>query len=158
MRVVAAIRALNGTYTMRGCDKPIAVRFAEPKKVRNGEARNNKMFSGMPFGPHSQEPVVRTTTNLGDSMVGHNRPNAPNLAQHFSLTKQPQADSSVANQEPPQLPQMQNRKASSQQFQGEIRDFPRQLHVMQPLKQTLEQHKWYQTSGQPVFRTNNNLS
>ncbi|XP_062085482.1 uncharacterized protein LOC133791576, partial [Humulus lupulus] len=96
---------LNKTYTMRGCDKPIAVRFAEPKKIRNGEARK--------------------TTNLGDSMVGHNRPNAPHLAQHFSLTKQPQADSSVANQEPPQLSQMQNRKASSQQFQGEVRDFPR---------------------------------
>ena len=94
---------------------------------------------------------TRTTTNLGDSMVGHNRPNAPHLAQHFSLTKQPQAVSSVANHEPPQLSQMQNRKASSQQFQGEVRDFPRQLHVMQPLKQTLEQHKWSQNSGQPLF-------
>ncbi|XP_030493610.2 flowering time control protein FCA isoform X2 [Cannabis sativa] len=148
-----AIKALNGTYTMRGCDRPLAVRFAEPKKVRNGEGRNNKMFSGMPFGPHSHEPVVRTTTNLGESMLGHNRPNAPYLAQLFSLTTQPQAVSLVANQEPLQLSQMQNIKTSTQQFQGEVHDFPRQLHLIQPSKQTLEQQKLSQASGQSPLPT-----
>ncbi|XP_021770037.1 flowering time control protein FCA-like [Chenopodium quinoa] len=35
----AAISALNGTYVMKGCDCPLAVRFAEPKKPKNGELR-----------------------------------------------------------------------------------------------------------------------
>ncbi|GMH30791.1 hypothetical protein Nepgr_032634 [Nepenthes gracilis] len=36
---VAAINGLNGIYMMRGCDRPLVVRFADPKKPRNGELR-----------------------------------------------------------------------------------------------------------------------
>lgn len=36
---VAAINALNGTYVMRGCDQPLIVRFAEPKRPKTGESR-----------------------------------------------------------------------------------------------------------------------
>ncbi|KAH9610356.1 hypothetical protein KSS87_013449 [Heliosperma pusillum] len=36
---VAAINGLHGTYMMRGCDKPLVVRFADPKKPKNGDFR-----------------------------------------------------------------------------------------------------------------------
>lgn len=36
---VAAINGLDGTYVMRGCDRPLAVRFAEPKKPKTGDLR-----------------------------------------------------------------------------------------------------------------------
>ncbi|CAA6672611.1 unnamed protein product [Spirodela intermedia] len=45
----AAIDALNGKYTMRGCDQPLTVRFADPKK--GGPA-----FGGPGYGPRSQPP------------------------------------------------------------------------------------------------------
>ncbi|XP_051141681.1 flowering time control protein FCA-like isoform X2 [Andrographis paniculata] len=36
---LAAIQALHGTYVMRGCDQPLIVRFADPKKPRVGDSR-----------------------------------------------------------------------------------------------------------------------
>ncbi|KAK6120146.1 hypothetical protein DH2020_046052 [Rehmannia glutinosa] len=36
---IAAIQALHGTYVMRGCDQPLIVRFADPKKPRVGDSR-----------------------------------------------------------------------------------------------------------------------
>ncbi|KAH6811200.1 hypothetical protein C2S51_024962 [Perilla frutescens var. frutescens] len=36
---LAAIRALHGTYVMRGCEQPLIVRFADPKKPRPGDSR-----------------------------------------------------------------------------------------------------------------------
>ncbi|PIN15565.1 RNA-binding protein ELAV/HU (RRM superfamily) [Handroanthus impetiginosus] len=36
---IAAIQALHGTYVMRGCDQPLIVRFADPKKPRIGDSR-----------------------------------------------------------------------------------------------------------------------
>ncbi|XP_074267728.1 uncharacterized protein LOC141591274 isoform X2 [Silene latifolia] len=36
---MAAINGLHGTYMMRGCDKPLVVRFADPKKRKNGDFR-----------------------------------------------------------------------------------------------------------------------
>ncbi|KAL6500239.1 hypothetical protein OROHE_025605 [Orobanche hederae] len=38
---VAAIQALNGTYVMRGCDQPLIVQFAVPKKPRVGDPRTS---------------------------------------------------------------------------------------------------------------------
>ncbi|KAL6504982.1 hypothetical protein OROGR_024799 [Orobanche gracilis] len=38
---VAAIQALNGTYVMRGCDQPLRVQFAVPKKPRVGDPRTS---------------------------------------------------------------------------------------------------------------------
>ncbi|KAK3418097.1 hypothetical protein EUGRSUZ_H04064 [Eucalyptus grandis] len=43
---LAAINALNGNYTMRGCDQPLTVRFADPKRPRLGDTR------GLPLCPH----------------------------------------------------------------------------------------------------------
>ncbi|GMN52278.1 hypothetical protein TIFTF001_021415 [Ficus carica] len=103
---LAAIKALNGTYTMRvnficygymswcfwlhkGCDHPLVVRFADPKKPRPGELRSNYIFSGTNFSPPYQELAARPTSNLGDSKPGQNWPNAPHLMQPFSSTSQP---------------------------------------------------------------------
>ncbi|XP_077237958.1 flowering time control protein FCA-like isoform X2 [Tasmannia lanceolata] len=73
----AAINALNGTYVMRGCDQPLIVRFADPKRPRGGESRLGPSFGGPGFGPRSQAPPgVRPTPNLGDTLVGGNPPNA----------------------------------------------------------------------------------
>ncbi|KAJ0239948.1 putative FCA-related protein [Hirschfeldia incana] len=38
---LAAIKGLNGVFTMRGSDQPLIVRFADPKKPRLGEPRSN---------------------------------------------------------------------------------------------------------------------
>ncbi|XP_024521192.1 flowering time control protein FCA isoform X1 [Selaginella moellendorffii] len=37
----AAIAALNDVYIMRGCDQPLAVRFADPKRPKTGDSRNS---------------------------------------------------------------------------------------------------------------------
>ncbi|KAA8549064.1 hypothetical protein F0562_000748 [Nyssa sinensis] len=68
---VAAINALNGTYIMRGCDQPLVVRFADPKKPRTGETRCNSRFGGQGFGPRYQEPVVRPAPYLSEPTSGH---------------------------------------------------------------------------------------
>ncbi|KAL2485717.1 flowering time control protein-related/FCA gamma-related [Abeliophyllum distichum] len=57
---IAAITALHGRYVMRGCDQPLIVRFADPKKPRAGDSRPspylNDQFSGhMP--PNDIRPV-----------------------------------------------------------------------------------------------------
>ncbi|KAF3436563.1 hypothetical protein FNV43_RR23655 [Rhamnella rubrinervis] len=169
---LAAIKALNGTYTMRGCDHPLIVRIADPKKPKAGEARGNNIFCSTNFGPYMQEPVVRPTTNLGDSVVGHSMPNISHPIQHFS-SSQPQAVSLLANQEPQisgvnqqafpplqnppsQLPQMpihqtQNLQ-SSQSFQA-VSEMQKQLHPIQPLMQSYGQQQWSQVVGQQSPQT-----
>ncbi|RVW71591.1 Flowering time control protein FCA [Vitis vinifera] len=74
---MAAINALNGIYTMRGCDQPLTVRFADPKRPRPGESRGAPAFGGPGFGPRFQAPGVRPTMNQGDP-IGSGRipPNA----------------------------------------------------------------------------------
>ncbi|XP_022138515.1 flowering time control protein FCA isoform X2 [Momordica charantia] len=53
---LAAINALNGIYTMRGCDQPLSVRFADPKKPRSGDSRGTPAFGGPGFGSRFQAP------------------------------------------------------------------------------------------------------
>ncbi|KAL6968655.1 hypothetical protein U1Q18_034454 [Sarracenia purpurea var. burkii] len=73
---VAAMNALNGLYVMRGCEQPLIVRFAEPKRPRVGESRANCKFGGSSIGSRFQEPFVRPAPNLNDPMAGHMLPNA----------------------------------------------------------------------------------
>ncbi|KAH8959350.1 hypothetical protein BDL97_06G074200 [Sphagnum fallax] len=48
----AAINALNGLYTMPGCDQPLAVRFADPKRPKGVDARvGGPGFGGPGFSP-----------------------------------------------------------------------------------------------------------
>ncbi|KAK4848869.1 hypothetical protein QYF36_018187 [Acer negundo] len=94
---MAAIKGLNGTFMMRGCDQPLIVRIADPKKPRTGEPRGNHSFGNPSFGSNSQEPA-RLAPNLGDS-IGGCTSNASYPLPHISVNSQPQAVSHRTNQE-----------------------------------------------------------
>ncbi|KAK3029635.1 hypothetical protein RJ639_037952 [Escallonia herrerae] len=51
-----------------GCDQPLTVRFADPKRPRPGESRGGPAFGGPGFGPRFQPPGIRPTPNLGEPM------------------------------------------------------------------------------------------
>ncbi|XP_043708114.1 flowering time control protein FCA-like isoform X2 [Telopea speciosissima] len=73
----AAINGLNGIYVMRGCDQPLTVRFADPKRPRAGESRSGPTFGGPGFGPRSQGQLgVRPGPNLGELIGGRIPPDA----------------------------------------------------------------------------------
>ncbi|GKV37905.1 hypothetical protein SLEP1_g45871 [Rubroshorea leprosula] len=76
---LAAIDALNGIYPMRGCDQPLTVRFADPKRPRSGAGDSRggaPAFGGPGFGPHFQVPVPRQTPNFPDTRGDHVTSNA----------------------------------------------------------------------------------
>nr|KYP52615.1 Flowering time control protein FCA [Cajanus cajan] len=64
---LAAINGLNGTYTMRGCEQPLIVRFADPKRPRQGDSRGLS-FGGPGFGPRFDAPGTRHPSNITDPM------------------------------------------------------------------------------------------
>ncbi|KAL3812258.1 hypothetical protein ACJIZ3_013526 [Penstemon smallii] len=72
----AAIDALNGTYTMRGCDQPLSVRFADPKRPRPGELRGGPNFGSPGFGPRFASPGIRPAPDLGQPLRGPIPPNS----------------------------------------------------------------------------------
>ncbi|XP_075477859.1 flowering time control protein FCA isoform X2 [Primulina tabacum] len=72
----AAINALNGIYTMRGCEQPLNVRFADPKRPKPGESRGAPGFGGMGFGPRFHAPGIRSATDLSESLHVHIPPNS----------------------------------------------------------------------------------
>ncbi|XP_004288543.1 PREDICTED: flowering time control protein FCA [Fragaria vesca subsp. vesca] len=92
---LAAIKALNGTFVMRGCAQPLIVRFADPKRPREIERRGNYVFSSAPGGPYSHEPV-RPVSDHSGSNGGQNFPNAAYPVQQVSQPPIPY----LANQEP----------------------------------------------------------
>ncbi|KAJ4791961.1 FCA protein [Rhynchospora pubera] len=66
-QAAAAMNDLNGNFIMRGCDQPLIVRFAEPKRPRPGESRGGPAFGGPGFSPRSDTAlVIRTTANLDE--------------------------------------------------------------------------------------------
>ncbi|CAJ1940810.1 unnamed protein product [Sphenostylis stenocarpa] len=92
---LAAISALDGIYTMRGCEQPLIVRFADPKRPRQGDSRfvladrlkqawNHGLltfdleidlcyllglaFGGPGFGPRFDAPGSRLPSNIADPM------------------------------------------------------------------------------------------
>ncbi|XP_031252191.1 flowering time control protein FCA isoform X2 [Pistacia vera] len=65
---LAAINALNGIYTMRGCDQPLTVRFADPKRPRLGDSRTSPAFGGPGFGPRFPPPGPRPAPKFGEPM------------------------------------------------------------------------------------------
>ncbi|KAL5541499.1 hypothetical protein UlMin_009209 [Ulmus minor] len=73
---LAAINALNGCYTMRGCDQPLTVRFADPKKPRSGDSRGGLALGGLGFGPRFQESGPRPMPYFGDPAMGQIPPNS----------------------------------------------------------------------------------
>ncbi|CAN0841399.1 Flowering time control protein FCA [Linum grandiflorum] len=72
---LAAINALNGTYTMRGCNQPLTVRFADPKRPKPGDSslprRGGPAFEDPGFGSQFQVPMPRPEHNYGGSMGDH---------------------------------------------------------------------------------------
>ncbi|KAK9724981.1 hypothetical protein RND81_05G113300 [Saponaria officinalis] len=74
---MAAVNALNGIYTMRGCDQPLIVRFAIPKRPRAGEQRAGPALGGPGSGP-SPSPGFRPApgSNFLDTKGGQDPPNA----------------------------------------------------------------------------------
>ncbi|XP_073159479.1 flowering time control protein FCA-like isoform X2 [Henckelia pumila] len=72
----AAINALNGTYTMRGCEQPLNVRFADPKRPRPGESRGATAFSGIGFGPRFPAPGIGSAPDSSESLRVHIPPNS----------------------------------------------------------------------------------
>ncbi|KAL6519756.1 hypothetical protein OROMI_032650 [Orobanche minor] len=66
----AAINALSGTYTMRGCDQPLTVRFADPKRLRPGDSRGVPSLGGPAVGLRYPAPVIRPPLDHGEPLRG----------------------------------------------------------------------------------------
>lgn len=92
---VVAINALNGTYMMRGCDQPLIVRFADPKKPKAVESRGFSKFGGSCFGPCPQESVVRPAPFVSEPMGWQMLPNASHPSSQ-SGTEPPTVSSTTA--------------------------------------------------------------
>jgi hypothetical protein len=71
------MNSLSGTYIMRGCEQPLIVRFADPKRPRPGESRGGPAFGGPGVSPRSDAAlVIRTTANLDEPRGRHMPPDA----------------------------------------------------------------------------------
>ncbi|CAN1195108.1 Flowering time control protein FCA [Linum perenne] len=74
-----AISALNGAYTMRGCNQPLIVRFADAKKPKAGDSSfprgGGPGFEGPGYGSRFQWPMQRSDHNYGESMGDHGHHN-----------------------------------------------------------------------------------
>ncbi|KAL0420148.1 UNVERIFIED_CONTAM: Flowering time control protein FCA [Sesamum radiatum] len=53
----AAIQALHGKFVMRGCDQPLIVRFADPKKPRIGDSRPAPYLNDPSNGPMQSNEI-----------------------------------------------------------------------------------------------------
>ncbi|KAL3617202.1 hypothetical protein CASFOL_038949 [Castilleja foliolosa] len=91
-----AINALNGTC-MRGCDLPLTVRFADPKRPRPGDTRGGLSFGGPASGPRFPAPMIRPTADHGDPLRG---PNSSNSWPPASTQNQVGPTSHAGNQFP----------------------------------------------------------
>ncbi|CAL0330214.1 unnamed protein product [Lupinus luteus] len=86
---LSAINALNGIYTMRGCDQPLIVRFADPKRPRQGDSRG-PTFGDPGSGPRFDPPGARfppnTSIHMDDRMPPPNawRPMHPSNMRQSS--------------------------------------------------------------------------
>ncbi|PRQ45162.1 putative flowering time control protein FCA [Rosa chinensis] len=157
---VQAIKALNGTFIMRGCAQPLIVRFADPKKPREIDRRGNYVFSSAPGGPYSHEPV-RVVSDHSDSIGGQNFLNASYPVQQISqppipylANQEPQASTVMQPTFPPLRPplqlcrmpiqQTQNTQRSSQSSQVAVTEMQKQ-HLTQSSGQILGQQQSSQT-------------
>ncbi|CAL5194542.1 unnamed protein product [Lathyrus oleraceus] len=94
---LAAIKGLNRTFTMRGCDQPLIVRFAEPKKPRMGESRGNYLPANANYGPSSQESAVWPLPNFCDANTGGS---VAHTVPHHSRLPHQQVNVHMPNWEP----------------------------------------------------------
>ncbi|KAJ8748693.1 hypothetical protein K2173_008138 [Erythroxylum novogranatense] len=145
---IAAIRALNGSFTMRGCDLPLIVRFADPKKSRAGEIRGNCPIGASNFGSCSQEPVTRSVANFGDSMGGHAVYPIPAASTYYHA----QPVSYMAKQENLAHRFMEQPQPPLQQSQSDLCQMP-QPHQQTPQKSFMssQQTQPHQQTPQKSF-------
>ncbi|KAJ1403061.1 WW domain [Sesbania bispinosa] len=107
---LAAINALNGIYTMRGCEQPLIVRFADPKRPRQGESRGSA-FGGPGFGPRFDAPGTRLPSNISDPMGDRMPP--PNAWRPMHPPNMgPSSNSGFHGMGPPLLPRSGDMAAS----------------------------------------------
>ncbi|KAK7255664.1 hypothetical protein RIF29_29079 [Crotalaria pallida] len=92
----AAIKGLNGTFTMRGCDRPLIVRYADPIKPKTGEPRGNYLPGNANFGPCSQDSAAWTLPNFSNSNA---RASIPPIGPHHSTIPHPHVTSQMQNWE-----------------------------------------------------------
>ncbi|XP_061366218.1 flowering time control protein FCA-like isoform X2 [Gastrolobium bilobum] len=140
---LAAIKGLNGAYTMRGCGHPLIVRFADPKKPKTGESRplqnfgdSNSGGSFMPIAPHhSTIPRPQVASHMQNWEPGATMVQQPFHPQqgHSQLASMP-------------LRSVQAPKLSSQPFNTEVQ---RQSHPADLSVQNIEQQLSSQTGSNP---------
>ncbi|GFQ01542.1 flowering time control protein fca [Phtheirospermum japonicum] len=81
---LAAIQALNGTHVMRGCEQPLIVRFADPKKPRLGDSRP-------PFYNEMQQ-MKSSPLGYKTTMTASNAPASQSLECDWSEHVSPDGD------------------------------------------------------------------
>ncbi|XVF80699.1 hypothetical protein PTKIN_Ptkin15bG0096100 [Pterospermum kingtungense] len=123
---LAAIKALNGIFTMKGCDQLLIVQFAKPKRPRNGEPRGSYASNSKIFGFHPRDLATRSMTNLGEPMAGCIPPNTSYSVQHISTNSQPQDVSHWANPDVTASHVTYQSYPSVQQAQSQLTSLPLQ--------------------------------
>ncbi|XP_057415716.1 flowering time control protein FCA isoform X2 [Lotus japonicus] len=98
---LAAINGLNGIYTMRGCDQPLIVRFADPKRPRQGDSRG-PAFGGSGFGPRFDAPGTRLPSKVSDPMGDRMPPSNTWRPMHPNMG--PSSNAGFHGMGPPLLP------------------------------------------------------
>ncbi|KAK4406913.1 Flowering time control protein FCA [Sesamum angolense] len=66
----AAIQALHGKFVMRGCDQPLIVRFADPKKPRIGDTRPAPYLNDPSNGPMQSNEIQTFYFNCMSALLG----------------------------------------------------------------------------------------
>uniref|UniRef100_A0A0D6QZ98 Flowering time control protein FCA n=1 Tax=Araucaria cunninghamii TaxID=56994 RepID=A0A0D6QZ98_ARACU len=93
---MAAMNALSGKHTMKGCDQPLTVRFADPKRPKAGDMRAGPAYGGPGFGSRPQGPLgVRPNSSSGGHMGGRGPPTnwrpmgTPNMGPPSHVSNRP---------------------------------------------------------------------
>ncbi|CAH2057643.1 unnamed protein product, partial [Thlaspi arvense] len=130
---LAAIKGLNGVFTMRGSDQPLTVRFADPKKPRLGEPRSN--FNA----PPAMQQFDQNWHPQPYPQWGNNEPRA---AQHHDFASQPnhfpqqnaQAASEVHQDTPPQNSEtaIAETRGDGQKISSQSNAFPEDQNTVSP--------------------------
>lgn len=165
---VAAIKALNGNFTMRGCDQPLIVRLADPKKPRIGEQRSNNV-SGSPRFGHYPQPF-RPEPPLGPPTGGCFPNNSYPGQQNSTSLGPPRNASQVAShapfahtiQKPP--PQIQESSSSFAQMLSQpmrstqqVCQPPTQTDISKMQNQMLCQKAWQDSHQQQNLQVHENM-
>ncbi|XP_057965879.1 flowering time control protein FCA-like [Malania oleifera] len=156
---LAAIRALHGAHTMRGCDRPLIVRFADPKKPRNAESRDTSSFGRSNLGPHPQELFVRSAPDFSDLSDRNVLPNIfhPQISTSSQAEAVPQSQNQqpaapsvmqkpfhLLEKSPSELPQVPSKQLQFLQESSQSQAVPEmqtQLHLIQPSTESSEQQQ-----------------